>query len=283
MEQSNIVNITADNFQQIIVEASQVKLVIIGFWTPRDPSCLDLMDYLAQKAAEYPEEVILAKINVDEQQDVAMQFGIQSVPTVALFKQAKPLDSFVGMKTPAEVDDFLQAHLPKMEEALLLQCQALISEGDFKAAYGLAKQAYELDAQRADIRLTYAQVSIHNGKLAEAETLLQSITLVDQDSFYHNVMSALTLAKTAADSPEIKALQQQLEQQPDDFEIKVQLSVMLSQANRHEEALELLFTVLKANLAFGDAKQRFLDMLAALPDGDPLVTSYRRKMYSLLY
>jgi putative thioredoxin len=283
MQQSNIVDITPDNFQAVIVEASQTRLIIVGFWTDRDPSCIELMNHLAQLAGHYPDDVILAKINVDEQQQVAMQFGIQSVPTVALFKEAKPLDSFTGIKEPAELQAFLQAHLPSPEDTLLAQSRALIEAGDHKGAYGPAKQAYELTQERADIRLVYAEVSIHNGKIEEAEALLQSITMVDQDSDYQSLMSALKLAQTAADSPEIKALQQQLAQRPDDNEIKVQLSVQLSQANRNEEALELLFSVLKQNMAFMDAKKCFLDILATLPDGDPLGVGYRRKLYSLLY
>ncbi len=283
LPQSNIVDITADNFQQIIVEASQVRLVIIGFWTDRDQGCVDMMNALAVLAGHYSNEVILAKINVDEQQQVAMQFGIQSVPTVALFKEAKPLDSFVGMKTEQELQAFLQPHLPKEEDTLLNQCKTLIAAGDHKTAYPLAKKAYELDAERADIRLAYADVSIHCGKLADGESLLQSITMIDQDSYYQTLMSAAQLAKAAADSPQIKALQQQLAQQPDDNEVKVQLSIQLSQAERSEEALELLFSVLKADLNFMDAKKHFLDILATLPDGDPLALNYRRKMYSLLY
>lgn len=283
MEQQNIVNITPENFQQIIVEASQVKMIIIGFWTPRDPSCIDLMTALEQVAGHYPDDLIMAKINVDEQQQIAQQFGIQSVPTVALFKEAKPLDSFVGMKTAEELQAFLQPHLPKMEDTLLAQCRALMAQDDYNSAYGLAKQAYELDSERADIKLVYADVNIHSGKLAEAQSLLQSIKMVDQDSYYQTLLSAVELAKTAADSPQIKALQQQLAAQPDDHALKVQLAVQLSQAQRNEEALALLFSVLKVDLAFMDAKKCFLDILATLPQGDPLTTDYRRKMYSLLY
>ena len=67
------------------------------------------------------------------------------------------------------------------------------------------------------------------------------------------------------------------------MELQVQLSVQLQQASKYEEALELLFNVLKRDLNFGEAKKLFLDMVNALPDGDPLKSGYRRKIYSLLY
>lgn len=283
MEHTNVVDITPDNFQQVIVEESKTKLIVIGFWTARDPACVELMANVQALLVNYPQAVIFAKIDVDAQQQIAMQFGIQSVPTVALFKDAKPVDSFVGMKEGTELEAFLQPHLPKEEDIALAECQALIVAGDYTTAFGLAKKAYELAPERTDIKMAFADVCINSGKIEDAEALLQSIKMIDQDAYYNSLVSAMELAKTAADSPEIKALQQQLEQQPDDNELKVKLAVQLSQGNRNEEALELLFSVLKRDMAFGEAKKIFLDILATLPDGDPLTSTYRRKMYSLLY
>ncbi len=279
----NIVDITPDNFQQVIVEESKTRLIVIGFWTARDPSCVELMENLATLLVNYPESVIFARIDVDAQQQVAMQFGIQSVPTVALFSDSKPVDNFVGMKTVPEIEAFLQPHLPKEEDLLLSQCQAAIVAGDYASAYGLAKKAYELSPERVDIKLVVVDVSIDAGKLDDAQALLQSIKMIDQDAYYQSLTSALQLAQSAADSPEIVALQSQLEQCPDDHELKVKLAVQLSQAKRNEEALELLFGVLRRDMAFGEAKKIFLDILATLPDGDALAGKYRRKMYSLLY
>jgi putative thioredoxin len=279
----NIVDITPDNFQQVIVEESKVRLIVIGFWTARDPSCVELMENLATLLVNYPESVVFARIDVDTQQQIAMQFGIQSVPTVALFRDAKPVENFVGMKTVPELEAFLLPHLPKEEDLLLTQCQAAIVADDYASAYGLAQKAYELSPERLDIKLAVIDVSINAGKLDDAQTLIESIKMIDQDAYYQSLQSALQLAQSAADSPEIQALQQQLEQQPDDHELKVKLAVQLSQTKRNEEALELLFGVLRRDMAFGDAKKNFLDILATLPDGDALAGKYRRKMYSLLY
>lgn len=283
MEQSNIVDITPENFQQIIVDSSMDKMVIIGFWTARDPGCVDLMERIATVASNYGDDVIFAKIDVDSQVQIAMQFGIQSVPTVALFKEAKPVDSFVGNKEQAELEAFLQPHMPKEEDALIAQARQFIAGGDHQNAYGLARKAFELNSDRADIILIFADTNIHTGKLDVAQSLLDGIRMIDQDSYYHSLVSALELAKNAAESPEIQALQEQLAQSPDDNDVKVKLAVQLSQANRHEESLSLLFEVLKQDMNFGDARKTYLDILATLPEGDPLAPQYRRKMYSLMY
>ncbi len=121
------------------------------------------------------------------------------------------------------------------------------------------------------------------GQLNEASNLLDQIPLEDKGTSYQRLVSLLELAQEAGQSPEIKALEQQLVDTPDDNHIKLQLAINYSQANRSEDALALLFGVLSIDLNFEDARKRFLDIVAALPAGDALASSYRRKLYSLLH
>jgi putative thioredoxin len=106
---------------------------------------------------------------------------------------------------------------------------------------------------------------------------------VDQDAMYKSILGKIELAEQAAESPEIIALQQELAADPDNLELKMKLAVQLHQANQIEQALELALAVLIKDLNFGEAKKLTLDMINALPDGDPLKSKYRRKVYSLLY
>ena len=121
------------------------------------------------------------------------------------------------------------------------------------------------------------------GQINQAKALLATIGLVDQDAMYKSILGKIELAEQAAESPEIIALQQELAADPDNMELKLKLAVQLHQANQVEEALELALTILIKDLNFGDAKKLTLDMINALPDGDPLKSKYRRKVYSLLY
>ena len=88
---------------------------------------------------------------------------------------------------------------------------------------------------------------------------------------------------SAADTPEIRNLQAAVKENPDDLQLKVDLAIQLHQANKADEALPLLFGVLKQELSFGDARKVMLDMIGALADGDPLKSEFRRKVYGLLY
>jgi putative thioredoxin len=279
----NIVPITLENFQQVIVEQSKQTLIMVGFWAEWDEPSLQTMGMLEKIAVEYPNDLILAKVNCDEQQQIAQQFGVRGLPTVMLVKDSQPIDGFAGPQEEQEIRALLEKHLPKVEDGLLLQAQALVEEQDYQQAFSLAKQAYEIDPQRTDIKFVLADIYIELGRIEQAKELLETIGLVDQDHQYSVLLGKIELAEQAAYSPEIKALEADIEKSPDDLELKVKLGVQLQQANRTEEALELLLSVLKKDLNFGEAKKLTLDMINALPDGDPLASTYRRKIYSLLY
>ena len=280
---SNIVNITMENVQQELLEASNHKLIMIDFWADWCEPCKQLMPVLEKLAMEYQEQLVLAKINCDEQQQIAMQFGVKSLPTVVLFKNGQPVDGFAGVQPESEIRELLGKHLPKPQDEMFEQATSLVQEQKWLEAYPLLKQAYDLEPERHEFRLMLANAAIEVGKVSEAEAIIESIGLVDQDAGYQQVVSKLELAKQAADSPEIQALQQALEQEPDSFELKQQLAIALNQANRNEEALELLLSILKKDMAFGEAKKTYLDIIANLPAGDGLASSFRRKLYALLY
>ena len=103
MAADNIVDVTIQNFQQVLLEGSKEKLVIIDFWADWCEPCKQLMPTLERIASQYPEQVTLAKINCDDQQELAMQFGVRSLPTHAFFKDGQPVDSFAGVKSETEI------------------------------------------------------------------------------------------------------------------------------------------------------------------------------------
>ena len=280
---SNIVNITMENVQQELLEASQNKLIMIDFWADWCEPCKQLMPVLEKIALEYPEQLTLAKINCDEQQQIAMQFGVKSLPTVVLFKDGQPVDGFAGVQPESEIRAILDKHLPKPQDELFAKGTQLAQEQNWPEAYTLLKQAHEYEQENPQYTLMVANAAIELGKLEEAQTLLETITMVNQDAAYTQVMSKLDLARQAQETPEIKALQDLLAKDPDSFEIRQNLAVALHQANRNEEALDYLFAVLKQDLGFGESKKTYLDIISSLPAGDELAGKYRRKLYALLY
>ncbi|GAB2707587.1 co-chaperone YbbN [Aliiglaciecola sp. 3_MG-2023] len=279
----NFVNLNIENFQQVIIEESKAKHVLVNFWAPNLEMCEQLTPILEKLANQHAEHLIYANVNCEQEQQIAQQFGIQSLPTVILVKDGQPVDGFAGPMMEEQIQELLEKHLPNAVDGFYEKAVALVNQGDYQQAFTIAKQAHDLDPQRADIALVLADCYVELGNTKQAQLLLDNILLVDQNGYYHSIVGKVELVEKASESPEIKQLQAKLDQDPDNLEIKVELAVQLHQANQPEEALELLFAVLKKDLSFGDARKYTLDMINAMPDGDPLKSKSRRTMYSLLY
>jgi len=275
--------ITIENFQQVILEDSKIKPVLIAFWADQVPESVELKAKLEQATAAFHDSILMAEIDCQSQQQIAAQFGIQGLPTAIIIKDGQPIDGIAGPQPDDAIQAFLDKYLPKPQDGLLKQAQEALAQQDANQAFTLAKQAYELDPERVDIKFTLIEACILIGKLEDAKALLDTIKMVDQDATYQALVSKLQLALEASDSPELKALEDAHAQAPDDVDVLHQLAAQYSQANRHEDALNLLFRRVQTTRDDADSKKKLLDVINALPDGDPLVMKFRRKLYTLMY
>ena len=281
--QKNLVEITLENFQKIVMEGSQNKLVLIAFWADQIVESVELKNTLTEKLALFNDVINFATVDCQTQQEIAQQFGLQGLPTAVLVKEGQPIDGLTGPQTEQSIAEFLVKYLPKEEDTLLTQAKIYLSEQNISQALITATQAYKIDNQRADIKFVLVELYILLGKIEEAEILLSTITMVDQDSDYQALMAKVELASHAANSPEIQALEASLKQDTGNRELRRQLATQYHQVNRNEEALTLLFRLVQSDNSDTESKPLLLDILKALPEGDALATKYRRKLYTLLY
>lgn len=284
MSVQNIVNITEANLHQTL-EQSVTTPVLFYFWSDRSQHCLDLTPVLENLAAQYNGQFILAKVDCDAEQMVASQFGLRSIPTVYLFQNGQPVDGFQGPQPEEAIRALLDKVLPREEELKAQQALALIQEGNHADALPLLKDAWQLSDQDSQIGLLLAETQIALNRSEEAEAVLKTIPLQDQDTRYQGLVAQIELLKQAADTPEIQQLQQEVAANPDDAALASKLALQLHQVGRNEEALELLFSHLRKDLgaADGQARKMLQEILAALGTGDALASKYRRQLYSLLY
>ncbi len=284
MSAQNIINITEANLHQTLDQSMTVP-VLFYFWSERSQHCLELTPMLEQLANQYHGQFILAKVDCDAEQMVASQFGLRSIPTVYLFQNGQPVDGFQGPQPEEAVRALLDKVLPREEELKMQQAMELIDAGNHADALPLLKEARALAPKESDIGLLLADTLIHLNRSEDAQAVLDTIPMQDQDSRYHGLVAQIELLKQAADTPEIQQLTQQVAANPADAALATQLALQLHQVGRNEEALELLFSHLKGDLAAADgqARKTFQDILAAMGTGDALASRYRRQLYSLLY
>lgn len=279
-----IVVITPENFRSELIDASMQKTVAVYFYAEALPECQPVTQQLEQLIGPQNPQLTLAKVEVSnpQLQSLAIQLGLQALPAVVLFQQGRPTDARMGMEQLGDLANWLAPLLPKEEDLLRDQALVAMESDDLATAIDAIQQARQLQPARGDLLKLHVELCIRLQRLSQARTLLEQITMVDQDAEYQRLVSSLELAEQAAESPELKALEQQWQQSPDDISIAEALAVQYSQAGRKQEALELLFPLLKRDLQAGDVKKIYLDILATM-EGDPGASRYRRQLYSLLY
>ena len=287
MAVENIVNINESNLQQVL-EQSMTTPVLFYFWSERSQHCLQLTPILESLAAQYNGQFILAKLDCDAEQMIAAQFGLRAIPTVYLFQNGQPVDGFQGPQPEEAIRALLDKVLPREEELKAqqaMQLMQLMQEGNYTDALPLLKDAWQLSNQNGEIGLLLAETLIALNRSEDAEAVLKTIPLQDQDTRYQGLVAQIELLKQAADTPEIQQLQQQVAENPEDAALATQLALQLHQVGRNEEALELLFGHLRKDLTAADGQTRktFQEILAALGTGDALASKYRRQLYALLY
>ena len=282
---AHIVEIDESNAQQLLIEESMTRPVIVDFWADWCGPCKQLMPILEKLAEEYQGAFLLAKVNADEQQMLAQQLGVRSLPTVMVIKDGQPIDGFSGAQPESAVREMLDKHLPPPQAGALAEAEQLLADGDIPGALALYRSAWEESGQKLEMTLAYAAALVSVNRLEEAESVLQGIRLADQDARYEQLMAQIELGREAARSPEVEALEAALAASPDDHATRVKLAVQLSQVSQYREALEHLLTVLRADKDFnnGEVRKVFLDTLATIGKGDPLAAEYQRKLFSLMY
>lgn len=281
----HIVTITESNAQAMLIEESCKRPVLIDFWADWCSPCKNLMPILERLTGEYGGAFLLAKVNADEQQMIAGQFGVRSLPTVMLMKDGQPVDGFTGAQSEQQVRELLEKYLPKPWDQQFTQARSLMENGDFATALPLLQQVYKDSSEQVDIALSFADALVEQKRLAEAMVVLDKIKMAEQGPDYEAVVAKLALAQKAGKAPEIQVLEEKYKQNPNDKEVAFLLAVQYSQHGFYGESLSLLYQVIQSDLGYndGEARKIYTDILAVLGKGDSLAVEYQRKMYTLLY
>lgn len=281
----SIVDITLDNAQQLLIDESFSRPVVIDFWADWCGPCKNLMPVLEKLANEYAGAFLLAKVNADDQQMISSQFGVRSLPTVMIMQNGQPIDGFTGALAEIQVREILEKYLPKPWEAALQQAQRLMEEGNFTDALPLLRQAYDVSKQLASIALLMAQCHLELNRVDNAEVILSAIKMVDQDAHYEQLTAQMALKKQAAKTPALTELEAAFAKSPLDLTVRYQLALQYQQESQYRPALEHLLEIIRTerNFSDGDARKTFTAIVAALGKADPLAIEFQRKLFTLLY
>ncbi|WP_372880451.1 tetratricopeptide repeat protein [Psychromonas sp.] len=281
---TNSHDISVSNFQEIIIEGSKEKPVLVVFWSQQNAVCHTLLPLLDKLHAENKQAFTLARINCDVEQQIVSHFGVQSIPSVFMFINGQGVDGFAGEQSAEFISAFIKKHTPDQSAALLQQGQTLFAQGKLPEAKEKIIAAAKIEPEDFAIKLGLAQVYLAMGEHENAQPILDNIPPAEQNMIYHSLVSQMQIAQQSAQTPEITALEKQLETASEKQPIEYQLALQYKMANRNKEALALLYNILVSDLNYDDGapKKTFLEILESIDD-PALVSEYRRKLYSLLY
>ena len=276
------------SFEQLVIENSFHKPVLVDFWAEWCAPCKALMPMLAKITEEYRGELLLAKVNCDVEQDIVGRIGIQTLPTVVLFKDGKVVDGFQEAQPESAIRAMLAPHVVMPEAAVedpLVQAQALFAESRFADAEALLKNILTEDNSNAKALILYGRCLAERGELTEAQAVLDAVKSDEHKAELAGAKAQLTFLRQAADLPDVADLKTRVAQNPQDDEAAYQLAIQQLARQQYEGALDGLLKLFTRNRSYneGITHKTLLQVFDLLGNDHPLVTTYRRKLFAALY
>jgi putative thioredoxin len=282
------------DFGRDVMEVSMKTPVVVDFWAPWCGPCKQLGPLLEAAVRKAKGAVRMVKINVDQNQDLAAQLRIQSIPAVYAFFQGQPVDGFVGAQGEREIAAFVErlakagggaAPDDQVAEALE-QAEAALAQQQFGPASALFARILQAEPDNLAALAGMIRCYLGSGDLAGARNFYESLSDdVTASPEISAVKSALDLAEQSAEAGDVADLRARIAEDPKDYQARFDLALALQAAGDREAAAEELLTIIaeKRDWEDGKAREQLLKYFEAWGPKDPLTSEYRRRLSSLLF
>jgi putative thioredoxin len=288
-----IKNGSTATFMADVIDASRDAAIVVDFWAPWCGPCKQLGPLLEKSVRDARGKVRLVKINVDENQELAAQMRIQSIPAVYAFKDGRPVDAFVGAVSESQIKQFIgklaagAAGGPDpVAEAVALAKEAAAA-GDHARAANIFTQVLQHEPGNIDATAGLARAAIQRKDFAKAKELLGR---VPQENAGHAelaaVRAALELAETGAkEAGRVGELKAQVERDPTDHQARYDLAAALFATGERERAIDELLELIRRDRAWNEeaARKQLLKFFEAIGLTDPLSVAGRRRLSAILF
>ena len=288
-----------DRFRKAVVEPSMTSLVVLGFWAEWCGPCKQLTPLLEKVTAEYADKgVVLAKINVDEEQFIAAQFQIRSIPTVYAMFQGQPVADLTNARSEGQLKSVLDQLLAKLPiaggaadqaaelEPLLAMGEEVLAGGDGERAASIFAQIVDMAPDNAIANAGLVRALTAAGRRDEAQALLDALEPgLAKDPAIAQARAGLALAEDAPDASELAGLRAAAAERPADMDAQLAYANALFASGDRQGAADTLLTMVAADREWneGAAKARLLQIFEAIGLEDPWVAATRRRLSTVLF
>ena len=278
------------DFVREVIEASKEVPIIVDFWAPWCGPCKTLGPMLEDAVRKAGGKVRMAKVNVDENQTIAAQLRIQSIPTVYVFWQGQPVDGFQGALPGSQIDAFVKKSAELAGDGGLSEAIAaaeeMLAEG---AAADAAETFAAILAEEPENAAAYAglvRAHIATGDLDQAEAVLNGApAAISRAPELEAAHAQLELARQAQQAGPVDELRARVEADPDDLQARFDLALADHAAGKVSEAVDELLEIVRRDPEWNDgaAKKQLFTIFEALKPDDPIALNGRRRLSSLLF
>jgi putative thioredoxin len=257
----------------------------MDFWAPWCGPCRSLLPIVTKLAQEYGGQFVLAKINIDEQPDLAGHFGVRSVPTVKLIRHGEVVDEFLGALPENAVRAFIDKHVEKASDRVIAAAAQLREHGDLNGAREqlLAVQASEPGNPK--VLVAMAELHLAAGEYLAAEQILaQFEPAARSEPAFLRLASQVEFARVAEKAPPATELDARLTADPRDSEARYLLAAQKVMQGDYPGAMDQLLELVQRDRTYGnDAGRTALLRIFELLEDQELASRYRRRMFNAMH
>jgi putative thioredoxin len=280
-----VIDVNETNFEAEVLERSRSVPIVVDFWAPWCGPCRTLAPLLEKMAEEHQGQFILAKVNVDEAQQLAAAFQIDSIPAVMAFRDAQLYLEFKGLIPEPKLREFIARILPNEAERAGAEA-AKKEESDPQAAEAAYRGVLEKDPRNAGAFLGLARIALARGDDKSATDFLSRTDFFDEFATeaekLRNQIELRELARPFGDEASVK---KKLEADPKSARLKYELGCVLAASSRYRDALETLLAAAEADpkLASSAVREAMVKIFHVLGVRSELSDEFRAKLARLLY
>ena len=286
MDSNNIIDIDQSDFEKKVIEQSEQKLIIVDFWAPWCGPCKQLTPIMEKVAKEYADDFELVKINIDENNEIASQLRIQSIPTVYAFKDKKIINAFQGVISEKDFIDFIEkSGGKKLKEDITEFCddiKKLIAEKDFDEAKNKLLTFFSEKKAEPIIVSLYLECLLALRQFDEIDDFVSSLDeKTRSDKEIEKIRKKINIVKVSKNSESTDILIKKFSENPSNTNILLEACEAYFSEEEYDKGLLLLLDNYYKNKEI--VKKKLLEFFEALGNDHDATKTYRKKLSSLLF
>ena len=285
-ENTNIIDVTEAEFNDQVIEASERKLIVVDFWAPWCGPCKQLTPILEKIISKSGDKITLVKINIDENQQIAAQLRIQSIPTVYAFKDKQIVNAFQGVIPEGQIIEFIEKCLgSKINEdftEFYNEIESAMAENKFEETKDTLLEFISKNSDEIKGICFYLECLIELKQFEEVEMFISSLEKdVQNKDEVKQVLKKMEIVKNNSSGPNINELLSKLDNEPDNIDLILEISDKYFSMKEYENGMDLLLKNYPKNK--DSIKNKMVEFFAVLGNTDQITIQYRKKLSQLMF